>query len=187
MEKKSKKIIGKNWLILIGVIMVVAAIVLLLWFLLKGETKITGNWTGTTTTESLSCTVQNVEYNFFKSDSSLSNTTKINVIFSNGKADSISLVRKATYEDAKIAKSQSDAHIADMNFSFADSGMEPFALNAAYDANGNTDQMSLYVTANEINNASIKYFMLNILQQNIDDYEDKYTSQGFICEIVKNN
>lgn len=180
----NKKKTNRKWFLLVGVILIIGIIVLILWFLIRGETKTTGSYQNDETTESLSCTAKNLPYSFFKT-TNIINNIKVNAIFSSGKISSISFITQSVYQDHATAKIQSDAHEGDMNISFANNGMKQFALNATYDIDENMAQMSLYGTSADINETSIKYFMLDSVPKNIDGYKKAYLNQGFNCEIVK--
>lgn len=187
MEDRPKKKINKNWFLLVGVILAIAIIIIVLWLLMRGETKTTGDWSEETS-ESLTCKASNVAYEYFGADKATSsNNVQINAVFNNGKIQSISLIRKMTYIDAETAKIWSDSHEFNMNVSFAESGLKAFALNATFNKSENVAQMSLYANKDEITENSIKYFMLNSVPKNIDEYKKAYTNQGFNCEVVKNN
>ena len=182
-HNNTKKKTNKKWFLLVGVILIIGVIVLL-WFLMRGETKTTGSYQDDEATESLSCAAKNLPYTFFKTTNTIDNI-KVNTIFSNNKISSISFVAQSIYQDPTTARIQSDAHEGDMNISFANNGMKQFALSATYDINEDTAQMSLYGTSADINETSIRYFMLDSIPKNIDGYKKAYLNQGFNCEIVK--
>lgn len=182
-EPDNKKM-NKNWLLLVGVILVIGIVVLLLWFLMRGEIKTAGDWPEDETTESLSCVVEKLTYKFFKSNNIIDNI-RINVVFNNNKINSISLVTKTTYPDNDTTRAISDGHEGDMNLSFYDNGMDSYSLGATYSVDNNFAQISLYATSSELNDVSIQYFMLDTLPKNIDEYKKAYANQGFTCEIVK--
>ena len=180
-KKKSKK----NWYILMLILGVVLLIVLIVWLLMKGDMKTTGNYPDDITPESLKCVKKNVAYKIFTHDDPTVAEVRINAVFTKGKLDSISLVHRTAYRDEEVARTRSDSHEGDMNFSFTDSGMKQFALNATYTLDENVAQMSLYARADEVDSASIKYFMLDNLPENLTGYKRGYTSQGFTCEVIR--
>lgn len=187
MEDRPKKKINKNWFLLVGVILAIAIIIIVLWLLMRGETKTTGDWSEETS-ESLTCKASNVAYEYFGADKATSsNNVQINAVFNNSKIQSISLIRKMTYIDAETAKIWSDSHEFNMNVSFSNNGLNPYDLNANFSKNDNVAQMTIYAVKNEINDATIKYFMLDNIPKNIDDYKKSYTNKGFTCEIAKDN
>ena len=184
-NNNKKKKTNKNWFLLIGFVLIIGAIVLLLWFLMRGETKTTGGWSEETS-ESLTCKASNIDYRYFGTDKApSSNNVQINAIFNNDKLQSISLVRKMTYADAETAKIWSDAHEFYLNDHFGKNGLDFYSFNANFSKNDNVAQMSLYATNSEINDTSIKYFMLDSAPKNIDGYKKAYIDKGFKCEIVK--
>lgn len=182
-----KRKINKYWYVLIGVFLIIAIISIPLILSMGGDIKTTGSWSEETS-ESLSCKARNVDYEYFGEDKATSsNNVRVNAIFNNGRLASINLVRKMTYIDADIARIWSDAHEGNMNKKFAEDGLGAYALNANYSKNESTAQMSLYATSSEINNTTIKYFMLDNLPKDIDGYKKGYSDKGFTCEFVKGN
>lgn len=180
-KKKSKK--GRYISILAVIITVVIVIIVI--FLMNGETKTTGNYPGDATTESLKCVGKNMPYKFFTKDNPSSAEIKINAIFNQDKIDSISLIHRTTYDNEADAETNSNIHKGDMNINFQNKGMKPFSLGAAYSLDKKVAQMSLYATSNELNDDTIKYFMLESLPKDLNGYKKGYTSQGFKCEITK--
>ena len=181
-KKKSKK----SLYISIAVVVVVLILVFVIWFFMKGEVKTTGNYPNDVTPESLSCKARNIDYEYFGNDKvTSSNNVQINAIFYNNKIDTISLVRKMTYLDADTAKIWSDAHEGNMNLSFYSNNMGSYSLGATYTIDNNVAQMSLYAKTDELNDTSIKYFMLDKLPKNMDEYKKGYSEKGFTCEVVK--
>ena len=171
-EKHRSKSLNETVLVIIGIILFVVAAILLLCFLLKGETKTTGEWTGVRTTESLSCKANNLPYPVYETSSILNSTTQINATFDNDKIGSISLMRKTNYASAEIAKVENDALTAAMNMDFGKNDMKAFALDATFSVDDNTAQMSLYANQSDLNKKSVKYFMLDNLPSKIDDYQE---------------
>lgn len=184
-EKHQSKSLDKTAFIIIGIFLFIIAVILLFWFLLNGETKTTGEWTGSKTTESLNCKADGLPYPIYETDNILNSTTQVNTTFDSNKIDSISLLYKASYASAKVAKVENDALTAAMNVNFGKNGMEAFALNATFSVNGDTAQMSLYAKQSDLNNNSVKFFMLDDLPSTIDDYQKTYQAKGFECEVTK--
>ena len=179
------KSLNKTILVIVGIALSIIAAILLLWFLLKGETKTTGEWTSTETTESLSCKANNLPYQVYETSNILNSTTQINATFNNDKISSISLIRKANYANTETAKVENDALIAAMNIDFGKNNMEAFALDATFNVNDNIAQMNLYTNQSDLNDKSAKYFILDDLPSKIDDYQKAYQAKGFKCEITK--
>lgn len=181
---KSNKKSKKNWYILALIIGLILIIIFVIWFLMRGETKTTGDYPEDTTPESLECVGKNIPYKIF-ADTLSDIEIKINGIFINGKIGSISLVYKSKYNSAEAAKTMSDAHEGDMNMSFYKNNMNSYSLNATYTINENVAQMSLYANSSDLNDISAKYFMLDSLPKNLTEYKKDYIAKGFSCEITK--
>lgn len=172
-------------LVVMGIVSIIVAVVLLFLFLMQGESKTTGEWFGAETTESLSCKASNLPYPVYETNNILNSTTQINATFNGGKLDSISLLRKANYANADIAKAENDILTAAMNTDFSENGMKAFALNATFSFSDEMTQMSLYANQADLNSRTMKYFMLDSFPAKIDDYQEAYQSKGFKCEAIK--
>ena len=97
MEEKQQPKNDHNWiLVLLGSLMVVAAIVLTLLFLMRGKTTTVDPGTEVTTTESITCESTTTIYPTITGGHLIS--FKINAIFDNDKLDTISLTYKLRYE-----------------------------------------------------------------------------------------
>ncbi|MDO4753334.1 MAG: hypothetical protein Q4A36_03875 [Candidatus Saccharibacteria bacterium] len=181
----NKKSINKYWFMLAGLLLLVVIIVVPIVLSMRGEVKTTGQWSSETS-ESLTCKAKNINYEYFGDDAATSsNNVQVNAIFNDGRISSIDLNRKMTYIDADTAKTWSDAHEFNVNKKFGEDGLKPYALNANFSVNGNTAQMNLYATNGEINNITIKYFMLDNMPKDIDGYKTAYSSKGFACDMIK--
>lgn len=152
---------------------------------MQGNTTTTGTYPQNKVSQSISCITNNLRYPFFKLDSSINNTIKINILFNNKKLTSISLTSTMNYTDSKKAKVESDSHHWDMNESFRNATLGPDALSARYMANETEIQMSLYAASDDLNESTYKYFLLDSSSNNYDEYIKKYTNQNFNC--IDNN
>lgn len=187
-EKKTKKVrISTGGLMLIGLLLIVVSVVSLVWFLIQGQTTVTGGWPEVETTQSLVCENDNKTYPFFEYDESIKKNIKINAIFNDDKLSSIAL-RYILYYDTKtkITDSENINHTA-MSQSFAESGLEFDALGSDYSKGSDLLQFGLYANAEKINNISAKYFMLSELDR-AGEYTQSmvkrdYQNKGFKCVV----
>lgn len=183
-DNQHKKNVNSGWLVAIGLLLVAISIISAVLFLLNGETKVTGNWSGSETSESLTCKGSNIDYPVFSSDR-VNSETKINAVFNGDTITSISLLRQETYNNAREAKVQSDSHEFDLNSSFANNGQKAYALNANFSINETRIQMSLYASGNDLSNKTAKYFLLDVLPSGgVNAYEKQFKNKGFVCETI---
>ena len=185
MEEKQQPKNDHNWiLVLLGSLMVVAAIVLTLLFLMRGKTTTVDPGTEVTTTESVTCESTTTIYPIITGGHLIS--FKINAIFNNDKLDTISLTYKLRYEDAEAAKQGTANNHAAMNKSFAVDSLGPDAFDATYSTIDNTNQLSLYANAKEINAVNAKYFLLEDNSKYTKSVVTKtYNEKGFNCLTTK--
>ena len=183
-SKKSNKS-NRNWWIVMLVFGVVLLIGFIFWLLMKGDVKTTGEYPDDISPQSLECAKKDIAYKFFTHDNPENAEVKITAIFAKSRIDSISLIHRTTYDTKEYTKTMSDAHEGDMNISFQTGGMKPYSLGATYSQDGKTTQMALYAKASELNDQTIKYFMLDSVPENLTGYKRGYLAQGFTCEIKR--
>lgn len=167
MENRSRKKKDKKWiLILLGIICIVIAFVLLILFLLQGNTKTISEGGSIEPTEAITCTSDEVVYPFFKSNDAKSRSMKINAIFDNDKLDIITLTYKLEYDDAKQAEQSSAENHAALNTSFYDDSMSADSFDAHFSVLKNSMQLSLHAEAKEITGTTAKYFLIDNVSGN---------------------
>ena len=187
-EAKVKKKNKKNTGILIIGTVFVAIIIILLIFLMQGKTTTSGNYPENVSSHSMTCVVNNVEYPFFTYDKSDSQSTTINMIFSNNKIKNISLIHVMNYSSEEMITGSEAFNHAAMNKSFG-SALGPDALGARYSKLDNAMKMSLFADNSEITDISAKYFLIDLDNANsrgMDDYKKNYESKKFDCQIINN-
>lgn len=180
MKTKKKSV----WFTYVGITLTGVAVVMLGWFLLRGETKVSGKWNDAETVSALSCEANGVEFNYLSYEGMDSMSAKINASFNSDELSTISLIHKINYPDDAKAKASATVTHATMNKNFGKDRLGADALNARYSAQGTTMQMNLYATRSELNTANIKYFLLDESNGNnfaYDVMKKRYTSLGFVC------
>ena len=184
MAKNDKKLI--DWMSLIGGILVGAAIVLLIWFLLRGETRVEGEYAQVEKTESLSCEINGLVYPFFDYDNSISKTMSTNVIFEDNLLSSISLTYTLYYSDSNAITDSENLNHAAMNINFGKDKLGADVLGLKFSFFPEGLQFSLYSNKDDINSVTTKYFMLDDVKNNysMSNVLQNYESKGFVC---KNN
>lgn len=180
---KNKNIIGAI-LITIAITSCLATIVIIM----QGETKISGQKPDDIIGQSLTCESKVISYPFSDYDNSIRKNLKITAIFYNDILNAISLTYTLYYNNADQVKASEASVHADMNISFGKNGLKADALNANYSKTDNTMRMAIYSNANDIDNTTAKYFMINtennvLLPKTLAEYQQNYTEQGFICEL----
>lgn len=184
--KNNKLNYNNAWLTIIGIVCLLAAIVILIVFLMRGETKTNNSGSNTEKSVSLSCKVNDISYPIFVYDNSNSKTTQIDAIFSNDTLKTISLKHTLFYSNENLIE-RSDAHNhAAMNISLQDKGLDINILSPSYSQQKDKYVMTLYAT-DEILDAFLgKYFLIDNYNINlsVNDYEEIYSNQGFKCQII---
>lgn len=185
MEEKSKgnDTTKKITYSIMGVLLIVVAAVLVILFLLNGNTTISDSTRTDIVTDSLSCEASGVEYPIFTIDKSDKKNFKINMLFSDKKLDSLSLIYRLYYSnDDDISNSEVTNHI-DMNKSFDDNGLSPDSFGAVYAILDDSMQMTLNASRKQINGSTAKYFLLeDVVNYSEDNLKNHYESKGFKCK-----
>ncbi|MBR2795886.1 hypothetical protein IKE13_02460 [Candidatus Saccharibacteria bacterium] len=176
MVKKNKT---HDYLITTGIIAIVLVIILLIFFLLQGQTKISGKYPDDYISEALVCSQSDLTYPFYEYNNSTSQETKIISIFENDKIANISLVQTLFYNDYDSAFQSEARNHASMNYSFDDLG--PDALNARYSIDNEKMQMTLYAESKNLDYRTYKYFLLNVAPNSLQDLMNHYEKRGFTC------
>lgn len=187
MEHNShKKKRGQKWvLILIGIICITTAFVLLILFLLQGNTKTISEGSNIETTESITCEGSNTPYPFFKYDDSKSKSIKINAIFNDSKLETISLTYRLGYDDAKQAEQSSAENHASLNKQFYEDSLGADSLGTHFSVLKKTMQLSLHADATEITGITSKYFLIDNTSDNHkkESLTKIFNSKGLDCII----
>lgn len=181
---KTKKRIGSEVFVAIGMFLVIVAVVLLLAFFLRGQTTVSGENPDVKSTISLNCVSDDYKYDFFPYDNSDNKNLKIDIIFENEKVSSASLVYMLYYQNAEnITESDAENH-ASMNINFSKDGLEADALNANFSKLSDGLKMSLYANIEDINDVTSKYFLLDYFDKGytIKNIQRIYESKGLICK-----
>lgn len=184
---KSKFI--RKWAAPIGAILALAAIVLIIMFLLRGETTVTNSDPETVNRTTVSCEVTDLEYPFFRYDNSTKKTTKVTFLFNDDKFKTISLAQTMHYDDSDSVRGSEAQNHAAMNISFGENGLDADAFSASYSMQDDKMIMTLYATGEDFDTNTSKYFLARNYssRSTLDGLKKNYTEQGFTCFEKDNN
>lgn len=182
-KKAKKKSPSSSWLMVMGIVLILVAAVLLVWFFLHGETKVSGGWPEPEVSVAVVCKSESFEYPFFTYDQSSSKTTEINAVFKDDKLSMLSFIYTLGYgNEAASTESEARNHAA-MNISFGNAGLEADALGASYSVLSDAMKFSLSADGNAARGIGARYFMLTGGETyNVGRLMANYQGQGFECE-----
>lgn len=184
MKESSKKNIKVTPIIIIAVCV---AIIIALFFMLKGSTTTSGKYPEDVVSTSLSCSKNDAFYPFFDYDNADSKEIKINATFNQDIIESISLIARLYYSSSdKIVSSEAVNHAA-MNKSFG-FALGPDALGASYAKLKDAFKMSLFAEKKDINADSARFLLISPdpeLPQTMSDYRKNYEQQGYVCKTIE--
>ena len=173
---------NKRYLGVVGVFLIIIAIVLFIIFLLRGQTVISGGWQGSEETQSITCESSNIDYPLFRDNNSTTKNTKIRAIFGNDNLKTISIVYTLFFDEPTQASRSEAQNHAEMADHFNEDKLGVDALGISYSINNDKLVTTMVASANQINDKTLKYFLLNY-KNNLTqkDIEQSYINQGFTC------
>jgi flagellar basal body-associated protein FliL len=187
MENNSKNNNPKRgWIfLLMGILCVVVALVLIIVYFMHGKITTTNNGGEIETTESITCTSDQIAYPYFKADESKKKDLKINAVFNNGKLDTITLTYQLDYDDEVQAEQASAEHHAELNKKFYEDSMNADALGTHFSVIKETMQLSLRAESKEITGVTSKYFLIDNTSGNHkkDSLVKIFSNKGLNCTI----
>lgn len=168
-------------LIVAGIGLIILAVILLILFLLQGDTKYSEGEGSASVTASITCTDQDAVYPFRTAPGG--GVMKIHAIIDDDKMKTVSLVYRLYYDDHSVIEGQTTRLNADMNRAFHESGLGADALNVTYSSFDDSVQMTLYAHDEDINNNTAKFFLLEDASGDYkkDEIMRIYDEKGFDC------
>ena len=167
-----------NWDLLIGILLIVASVVLIIWFFLKGEVTVTGSYPKPETSDSITCIGADIPYPYFRTDGVSKTIINVTGVFEDDKLSTISLIYSIYYSNPNDVNRNIAVNQANINLATQADGLGSNIFNIHF------SEFSDHIDAR-----SSKYLMLNSALEH-DTYskslvEKIYTKQGLDC-IVKN-
>lgn len=171
-------------LTIVGIILIIASVILFVFFFLRGQTTITGQNGEIITRESLTCEAKNPEYQFLSYDNTDNKIAKIIVLFDNHKFDSISFMYTLYYNDTESIRTSKTINSAQLNVFYGKDGLPANSFTKTFSSDDEKVTMSLYANADDFNSVTSKYFMADGLddKSNLDIFVKKFNEQGFDCK-----
>lgn len=190
-EAVKKKKTKPNIPAIIGIFLILVALVLIVVFLMEGETIVTGGFPDQESAVSTTCASTSIEYPIFTLNDAARKKLEIKVVANGDKVSTIGLVNQLYYSSEEaIRNSEAVNHFA-MNKSFEDDGMKPDDLGATYMKLSDNLKMSLFAQGVDLDQTSLKYFLLNDVEMKDElkygAVKKAYQSLGFSCVENKNS
>ena len=170
-----------NWYVPVGVALILAAIIMVLCFLMRGQTTVTGGYLEGVRSTSAKCENASMEYPFFSHNGVSSKKITINLLFSDEHLRSASLMYELRYaNEADVMKSEAINH-ASMNKSIGAAGVND-VLSPTYSYDSTSLRMNLYALGNDFDKVK-KFFLIDVSPSDVDSFRRSYESMGFTCNI----
>lgn len=173
---------------IIGMVFVMVSVLLITLFLLNGHnTIIEQNGNIIVNGESITCSGENMPYQFLSYDNAVKKTVKITISFNNDKFNAASLFYALYYNDSKIAESSKIVNSNGLNVFYSKDGLPSNSFSKSLYSDNEKAVISLYADISDFSNKTSKYFMADGLGKDSSpsSFEKIYETQGFKCE--KNN
>lgn len=159
------------------------AILLFVWFLLHGQTSVSGDYPEPEVSRSFDCSLDNFKYPIYGGQDVTKSNTSIVVIFVGDQLNAISLTQKYYYNGESDAMADKSRFRIAMSKSFANTSLKYGALGVNYAVDDNMLRMSISADHNEINDKSKDYFLVyGNLPKTFSEYKKIYEDQQFICK-----
>lgn len=188
-EDKDKK--NNGWVKWVITLIIIAAIVILLWFLLRGKEDYITNDVNEVNISSLECAAAGdaVEGAFFTSVSAETTRHELKSTFREDKIDNMSYSFYATYEsEAQTETAEANLH-GQYNKYMGEKSMSQQSLNPNFSNLGDELKISLYTERSKMNNLMANFFFIDMDEfqklgsYTLKDLEKIYENKGFSCTI----
>lgn len=185
-EKKASRIdIFKTVVLMV----IVAVVVLVIWFLTSGsETRISTEYSYGDL-GSLQCTSENPSDAFFVSKNVQKFTHEIKVMFTENYIKEISYRYEGTYNSESVAETAAAEMHADYNIYMGNNGINQEGLNPVFMTDKTKARVSLYAESSKLNGTVARLFFISgdefgkLSDYSRDDLKKMYVSKGFSCQI----
>ncbi|MBQ3348592.1 hypothetical protein IJG90_03700 [Candidatus Saccharibacteria bacterium] len=181
------KKISSAWLNWLGMGLILVAIILIIWFFLRGQTITSGGHPDPVSNDTLNCKNVGMLYPYFSYDESEDKKIEVNIIFSDNVINSISLMADLKYNNEAKVKQSSDINQIALSKSLNNAGLDESSLSAKYSNTGDGFRMSIYATSEKLTTVTKKFFLISDNSKSVEAYEKSYTDQGFTCVLKDNN
>lgn len=181
-NKKNRKAV---WSTIFGIILVIISIISIILFLLHGQTTVTGQNSETViSSESITCSGENIPYQFLSYDNATKKTAKVTTSFNNNKFNAISLSYTLYYNDTKSIESSKTINSAELNIFYGKDGLPSNSFSKSLYSDNEKVVISLYADTADFNDKTSKYFIADGLGKNSnpESFIKTYEAQGFKCE-----
>jgi len=174
-----------NLAILISIMLIVATITLIIGFLLRGKTTVTGNFPDPVSSDSIICEGDNIEYPYFKTSTAEKTTTRITSTFTDGKLSSVSMVYSLFDDNSSTINNSESANHARINLATQADGLGSDIFNLHFSKLADRLEARFYAEAKDINNVSSKYLMLEPLSDNNAVYSKNFVQKNYEAKGLK--
>lgn len=173
------------WSIIAGILLITTSMVLLVWFMARGETAIDNGTAEVYRSKTLTCKIDNYRYPFFTHDESIEKSLEVDFIFGEKDIQAVALKYILKYKNADDVRQSEAKNHAAMNISFSNDKINTDALSTSYSKQNDKLITTLYADNSNLDKKTKKYFLINDesdAKMPIDFYEKNYTTKGFKCE-----
>lgn len=180
-EKKNHKILK-----LVSFLLLIAAITIVLIWLLHGNTTTSGQYPASIKNEALNCETDALSYPKITSATSSKKNLKINAIFTNeNKLKTIALIYTLYFNNEEETRRAEAFSHAEFNLGLNDQGYSSSTFENKFARYSDRLIISLFGNSSTLDEYTVSYFMLDGIPADIEEYAEKYQAQGFICNRQK--
>ena len=165
--------------------LVLAALVIVILYFLRGNTSITNEKIPNVKNTLVSCYSGSIYYPVFTYDGAEKRETDIKIVAQDYELKSISLEHSLFYNSATAIEASEAHNHAAMNLSFGKNGLGPDSYDAKYTILSDRVRMNLYAASAKLNDVAKQYFLVETegaFPTSVLSLRKNYEAQGFTCE-----
>ena len=174
-----------RWICLLGLTIMIASLVVLFFFLTRGNTTVSNSGANIEKSVTLVCESTDYNYPFFVYNDANKKDVTIKSIYDDEELASLSLSVRLYYDsDSEIDRSEAANHAA-LAKSLAEDNLDITAYRVNFSKLKDSMQMTIVADTKEITGITSKYFLLEKTGGvfNREKMADNYKSLGFNCVV----
>lgn len=188
-DKKEKPKGNHKAIKLVSFLLVLAIIIIVIIWLLRGKTTTSGKYPEDVRNESFTCEGDGVAYQILGELPNTKKNLKISGIFKGGESlKSLSIIYTLYYDNYdEVVASEAVRH-ADMNFALSAAGFSPSKFNYKFSRFDSYLTLQLYATTNDIDEIAAPFLMIDTNDElkvdvaTLDEYVSNYEAKGLSCK-----
>lgn len=180
-----------GWLKWTIIVITVALIVFVFWWLMRPKETYTSNSIDASKADALVCKIDDIDDVFFESEYAISDRHEIKAMFEEDKLSSLSYSYYGSFESNDVAKTVDATMHGKYNKYLGERSLSQNSLNPVFSVMENDTKVSLYAKNSEVTNQTAMFFFVDsdefqrLSSRNINELKEMYEKKDFTCQITK--